>query len=178
LRDLAGNEYKPDDYLRAFNRFVRENEAQIDAIRVLLDRPREWSATALSELRQKLERSRYRFTVDNLQRAHELHYRKALVDVISMVKHAAKDGEPLLTAAERVQRAFSSVTASRTFTPDQQRWLDRIRQVMAENLSIDREDFDYQNALAGAGGWGAARRDFGDRPLTDLLSHLNEAIAA
>ena len=49
---------------------------------------------------------------------------------------------------------------------------------MLENLSIDREDFDYQDALASAGGWGAARRDFGDQPLTDLLSHLNEAIAA
>jgi type I restriction enzyme R subunit len=178
LRDLAGNEYKPDDYLQAFSRFVRENEAQIDAIRVLLDRPREWSATALSELRQKLERSRYRFTVGNLEKAHALHYRKALVDVISMVKHAAKEGEPLLTASERVQRAFTQVTAGRTFTLDQQRWLDRIRQVMLENLSIDREDFDYQDALVGAGGWGAARRDFGDQSLTDLLSHLNEAIAA
>ena len=40
------------------------------------------------------------------------------------------------------------------------------------------EDFDYQDALAGAGGWGAARRDFGDRALADLISHLNEAIAA
>jgi type I restriction enzyme R subunit len=178
LRDVAGNEYKPDGYLLAFSRFVRENEAQIEAIRVLLDRPREWNATALSELREKLGRSRYRFTIDHLQRAHELHYRKALVDVISMVKHAAEEGEPLLTASERVERAFATVTAGRTFTPGQQLWLDRIRQVMLENLSIDREDFDYQDALAGAGGWGAARRDFGDQALVDLISHLNEAIAA
>jgi type I restriction enzyme R subunit len=178
LRDIAGNEYKPEDYLHAFARFVRENEAQIDAVRVLLDRPREWSASALSELREKLSRSRYRFTIDNLQRAHELYYRKALVDVISMVKHAVKDAEPLLTARERVERAFAQVTAGHTFTPGQQHWLNRIQHVMLENLSIDREDFDYQDALAGAGGWGAARRDFGDRALTDLITHLNEAIAA
>jgi type I restriction enzyme, R subunit len=178
LRDVAGNEYKPEDYLQAFSRFVCENEAQIDAIRVLLNRPRDWSATALSELREKLQRSRYRFTEDNLRKAHELHYRKALVDVISMVKHAAKEAEPLLTATERVERAFTNVTAGRAFTPDQQRWLDRIRQVMLENLSIDREDFDYQDALAGAGGWGAARCVFGDTALCDLISHLNEAIAA
>ena len=28
------------------------------------------------------------------------------------------------------------------FTPEQQRWLDRIREHMRTNLSIDREDFD------------------------------------
>ena len=49
---------------------------------------------------------------------------------------------------------------------------------MQQNLSIDREDFDYQAALADVGGWGAARRVFGDDRLTELLHHLNEAIAA
>lgn len=38
-------------------------------------------------------------------------YRKALVDIISMVKHAAHDREPLLTAQERVARAFDTLTA-------------------------------------------------------------------
>ena len=49
---------------------------------------------------------------------------------------------------------------------------------MQRTLSIDREDFELQDALARAGGWGAARRAFGDQGLADLLRHLNEAIAA
>lgn len=54
----------------------------------------------------------------------------------------------------------------------------RMRTVMQANLSIDREDFDYQDALVRHGGWGAARCAFGaDRP-EDLLHRLNEAIAA
>jgi type I restriction enzyme R subunit len=178
FRDVAGAEYKPEDYLTAFSRFVRENEAHIEAVQVLLDRPRDWSAGALKELRQKLAGSRYGFTPDKLQKAHEVRYRKALVDVISMVKHAAREAEPLLTAPERVARAFEVVTAGQTFTPDQQKWLDRIREVMLQNLSIDREDFDYQDALAAPGGWGAAKRLFGDQVLLDLILRLNEAIAA
>ena len=64
-----------------------------------LDRPRAWSPSALTELRDKLARSRYRFSIENLQRPHELTYRKALVDVISMVKHAADAQAPLLNAS-------------------------------------------------------------------------------
>jgi type I restriction enzyme, R subunit len=178
FRDVAGAEYKPEDYLQAFSKFVRENEAHIEAVQVLLDRPRDWSAAALKELRQKLAGSRYGFTPDKLQKAHEVRYKKPLVDVISMVKHAAKEEEPLLTASERVERAFKAVTAGHAFTPDQQKWLDRIREVMFQNLSIDQEDFEYQDALSGAGGWGAAKRLFGDQVLLDLIHRLNEAIAA
>lgn len=178
FRDLAGTEYKPEDYLKVFAQFVRENEAHIEAVQVLLDRPRDWSASALKELRQKLAGSRYGFTPDKLQKAHEARYKKPLVDVISMVKHAAKEEEPLFTAAERVERAFKTVTAGQTFTADQQKWLDRIKEVMLQNLSIDREDFEYQDALSGAGGWGAAKKLFGDKSLVNLLHRLNEAIAA
>ena len=70
------------------------------------------------------------------------------------------------------------MTQGQTFTPEQQAWLDRIRTVMQANLSIDKEDFDNQPALAAPGGWGAARRAFGPDRLEDLLHNLNEAIAA
>ena len=45
---------------------------------------RNWLAT--NSLRQEL------------QKAHKLVYNKALADIISMVKHAARDEEPILTA--------------------------------------------------------------------------------
>jgi type I restriction enzyme R subunit len=178
LRDVAGQEYKPEDYLKVFSRFVAENPDHIDAVKILLDRPHAWSPTALTELREKLARSRYRFTVDNLQRAHEATFRKALVDVISMVKHAAREEEPLYTAQERVERAFAAVTSGKTFTTDQQKWLDRIREHLRANLSIDREDFELVPIFSDAGGWGVARRVFGDTKLEALLSEFNEAIAA
>lgn len=51
IRDGVGNEYKPADYLALFAQFVKENPAQVEAIRILLDRPQDWSTAALSELR-------------------------------------------------------------------------------------------------------------------------------
>jgi len=93
------------------------------------------------------------------------------------VKHAARQDEPLFTAEERVQRAFMRVTAGRTFTAEQQEWLDRIRVHLVENLSIDHDDFEHVPVFARAGGWGKANRTFENR-LPDLLRGINEAIAA
>jgi type I restriction enzyme, R subunit len=174
-RDGSGTEYKPGDYLQAFDRFVRENQDHIDAVGILLDRPRAWSTAALDELRQKLRASPFRFTVETLQKACELHYHRALVDIISMVKHAADEGQPLLTAVERVDRAVAKLTAGKTFGADQEAWLERIAQHLRANLTIDRDDFDLP-VFERAGGWAAARRAFPE--LETLLVDLNEAIAA
>jgi type I restriction enzyme, R subunit len=178
LRDANGNEYKPIDYLRAFADYVKQNEAHIEAVRILLSKPRDWKPSALDELRTKLKGSPYRFTEDNLQRAHAAHHKKALVDIISLVQHAADAHRPLFTAVERVEAAFTKITQGHTFTPDQQNWLDRIREHMRENLSIEEEDFDVIPILSNAGGLGAARRVFGVQKLGTLLHELNEAMAA
>jgi type I restriction enzyme R subunit len=94
VRGSDGKEYKPQDYLTAFAQFVRENPAQVEAIRILLNRPRDWSTKALSELQQKLAVAPQRFTLDHLRKAHELHYHKALIDIISMVKHLLMNSSP------------------------------------------------------------------------------------
>jgi type I restriction enzyme R subunit len=177
IRDGAGREYKPEDYLAAFARFVRDNPAQIQAIEILLNRPRDWSTDALGELRRKLASTPEQFTLEKLQKAHEARYHKALVDVISMIKHSARETEPLYTAEERVKLAFLKVTVGRYFTVKQQQWLEHIRDHLIENLSIDQQDFDDLPVFARVGGWRQADRAFDGR-LTELVKELNEAIAA
>lgn len=177
VRDGAGEQYKPEDYITLFEEFVQKQRDEIDAIRILLDRPADWSPSVLSELKRKLEGHPLRFTLDRLQRAHEERYHRALVDVISMVKHAADAGAPLLTAAERVDQALTRVTSGKTFTEEQRAWLDRIRQHLHDNLSIDEDDFAVVPELEREGGWGAFRRAFGS-DVDQLLHDLNEGLAA
>ncbi len=177
FRDGAGREYKPEDYLQAFARYVRDNPEQVEAINILRERPKDWSTAAINELRKKLAAANERFTIENLRRAHELHYRKALVDIISMVKHAASEEQPLLTAEERVDRALAKITAGEAFTPEQRQWLERIRAALVETLSIEEEDFDALPVLQREGGWGRANRAFNNN-LRELLPRINEAIAA
>src|SRR5262249_40242492 len=48
IRDSAGAEYQPEDYLTAFGRFVKENETQVEAIAILLGRPQGWGTIVSS----------------------------------------------------------------------------------------------------------------------------------
>jgi type I restriction enzyme R subunit len=177
VRDGAGKEYKPADYLELFAKFVKENAHEIEAIRILLEKPKGWGTAALTDLRNKLTAAPGQFTVERLQTVHQAQYKKALVDIISMVKHAAKETEPLLTAAERVGKAFDTLTAGKTYTAEQQAWLARIREHLVANLTIDKDDFDTVPVLADFGGWGRANKVF-EGKLAELVAALNETLAA
>lgn len=100
VHDAAGHEYKPDDYLEAFATFVRENPSKVQAIRILLSRPKDWRTEALTELKAKLAAAPHRLTVEALEKAHRHRYDKELVGIISMGTHAARD-EPSLTVDRR-----------------------------------------------------------------------------
>ena len=177
LHDAAGNAYKPEHYLAAFAHFVKENPSRIEAIEFLLKQPERWNPYALRKLREKLKEAPEQFTEENLQKAHEFCFNKATVDIISMVKHAANDNEPLYTAEERVTNAFEKITAAKTFTENQNVLLDKIREHLIANLAIDIEDFEKTPFFQESGGWGRANHIFAHR-LNDLLGQLNEAIAS
>ena len=158
IRDAAGNEYKPADYLTAFAEFVRQSADEIDAIGILLNRPRAWRTEVLFELRRKLRATRLHFTEDNLQKAHAAQYGKALVDIISMAKHAADTQQPLLTAAERADRAMAQIVTGQQFSDEQRLWLDRIHAHLVQNLSITADDFHIVPVFTREGGWRRADR--------------------
>ena len=172
----VGSDYqKPEDYLDAFARFVRENPEQIEAIRVVLERPKDWKTGALKELREKLALNK--FPEIELRKAHRLVYHKVLADIISMVKHAARAEEPIYSAEERVDRALERVTADKTFTEEQMKWLGYIREHLLENLTIDLEDFEHIPIFERHGGKVKADKVF-DNKLGTLIADINYAIAA
>ena len=100
-----------------------------------------------------------------------------MADIISMVKHAAREDEPLYTAQERVQRAMMRITGGRQFTPEQMEWLDRIRIHLVQNLSISRDDFDDIPVFSHVGGWGRANKAFSGQ-LPERLQQINAEVAA
>jgi len=177
IKGGIGKEYKPEDYLIAFSAFVRDHADEIDALSILLSRPQSWGVEPLRELRQALSHAPERFTETNLQRAFLVTKKKALVDIISMLKHAAAGASPLLTAEERVNLAILSISTDRVLTPEQAQWLNYIRQHLVQNLSIERDDFENVAVLADRGGWGRANRVF-DGQLPNLLAELNREIVA
>lgn len=117
-----------------------------------------WRPEVLEELRRRLQS--HDFPEKELQKAHKLVYGKDLADIISMVKGAVAGEAPLYSASERVDRALSRVSAARSFTADQEQWLDFIRQHLIENLTIEMQDFDVMPIFERQGGRGRARKVF------------------
>jgi type I restriction enzyme R subunit len=177
IRGGTGQEYKPSEYLEAFAQFVHEHQEEVRAVSILLSRPQEWGAAALSELRQALAQAPEHFTEANLQRAFQAAHHKALIDIISMVKRAALDTSALLTAEERVNAAVDRVVAGRQLSEAQAKWMEYIRQHLVQNLSIEREDFEVIPVLSDHGGWGRANRVF-EGQLAELLEDLNKELVA
>jgi type I restriction enzyme R subunit len=93
-----------------------------------------------------------------------------------MVKHAAAETAPLLTAAERVDAAIAVVVDGRQLSQAQAAWIERIKLHLIENLSIDREDFSLVPVLSDHGGWGNANKTF-EGQLADLLADVNRELA-
>jgi len=172
----AGSDYqKPEDYLEAFSRFVKENPEQIEAIQILLERPKEWKTDVLNELRKKLVRNN--FPEKELQKAHKLVHNKALADIISMVKHAARKEEPIYTPEERVDRALKMIMAEKFFNEEQKKWLGFIREHLVQNLTIEMGDFEYAPIFERHGGLGKAKKVFKDE-FEELIAKINYAVAA
>lgn len=165
---------RPEDYLESFARFVKAKANEIDAITVLLHKPKRWRTDKLDELRQKLTSAAFRET--DLQKAHEVVHHKALADIISMVKHAAKSEEPILTAEERVDRALKRVKGRKSFSGDQDQWLGFIREHLVKNLTIELDDFRHLPVFERHGGLARARKVF-DQQLEPLVEQINEALA-
>jgi len=167
-----GRLLKPEEYLAAFRRFVHENPEQVEAIRILHERPREWGTEALDELRRSLARQPEGFNDADLRRA----YHHALADIISMVHHADR-GAPLMSAKERVDGALQRLLGGRKLTEAQEKWVGLIRRHLIANLAIARGDFELIEFEQAGATWHRVNRDFGET-LPELLRSLNEAVAA
>ena len=167
---------KPVDYLNSFMKFIKENPEQILAIKILLEKPKDWSTSALNELRERLTINK--FPEKYLQEAHKLVYHKSLADIISMVKHAAKKEEPIYTAEERVAIAFEKVVEGKPYTYEQLNWLGLIKEHLIQNLTIDEDDLTNAPVFVAKGGIGKAKKVFGSEELKKLIEEINFNIAA
>jgi type I restriction enzyme, R subunit len=74
-----------------------------------------------------------------------------------MVKQAADEHSPLLTAEQRVDKAMADVMKGNEFSDEQLEWLQRLRTHLVENLSVDDEDFNVVPLFSRPGGLGGAK---------------------
>ena len=173
-----------------FERFIEENREEIEALQVLYSRPyraglryrqvKELDAAIQRPPLGGRERLWGAYQALEKGRTHRSGGGR-LTDVISLVRHAIDPGEPLKPFAETVQERYErwlaeQEAAGASFTPEQRRWLDAIKDHIATSLRIEQDDFEM-GELQRLGGLGRVYRVFGE-DLISIMDDLNERLAA
>jgi len=177
--------------VESFEAFIEEHRDEIVALQILLGtidgrRPTHDDIRQLAEAIQAPPRQ---WTTEELWRAYETldasrvrgRPERVLTNLVSLVRFAAGQDDVLTPFPDRVRERFElwiaeQETRGRTFTEEQRRWLEMIRDHIAANLEIRREDFDYAPFVQ-KGGMAAAHRAFGGE-LRKILDELMGVLAA
>ena len=181
--------------LTSFKKFIEDNKDEIEAIKILYSRPYRAGLRFkhVKELASKLNQApfyvdpKYPESVGTLWRAYELTEPqkvrgkgKQLVDVVALVKHAIDPSSLLspmgMTVEERYQEWLGEKEKSGvTFTMDQKKWLDAIKDHIASSLAIEQDDLE-EVPFNTIGGLGRAYELFGET-LAPILDELNMRLA-
>ena len=185
---------KARSQLADFKKFIEDHKEEIDAIRLLYSRPYRAGLrfSQIKDLSAALTRPplSLRDPVGRLWSLYEAAEPKKvkgrttgrLVDLIALVRHALHPAVLIVPIRDEVEARYREWLVAREmaqrapFTDEQRRWLDAIKDHIAESLAIAPEDLNGV-PFSQMGGLGRAVQLFGDR-WTDLLNELNERLAA
>ncbi|HCG02016.1 MAG TPA: restriction endonuclease subunit R [Chloroflexi bacterium] len=174
-----------------FRRFIEEHRDEIEALQVLYSRPYKERLTfaQVRELAAVLGRPPRNWTPEKLWRAYDaLDHSKVhgsgermLTDIVSLVRYALEQDAELVPFGDSVGRRFDSWLVMQeqqgvTFTSDQRQWLGWMRDVVATDLGLSSESFEYA-PFSAHGGLVRASEVFGAR-LGLLMDDLTKALAA
>lgn len=153
-----GEGVRPADFIDAFQTFVRDNANKIDALNLVVTRPRDLTRESLRELRLALD-ARH-FTESALRTAWRDRTNEDIAaSIIGFIRQAAL-GDPLIPYADRVDAAIRKVASTHDLDDVQRRWLDRIGDEMKSQVVIDRQAFD-DSPFAQQGGYRRLNKIFG-----------------
>jgi len=174
LQVLYSKPYKQRLRFEDVRELAEKLVAQVEQLRIYQTHPLGWEKRVPDELwaaYQKLQASKVRGAATN----------HILTDLVSLVRFAMHQENELVPFPDKVQVNFRAwveqqQSAGKSFTDEQRKWLEMIRDHIAANLQIETDDFDYA-PFAQAGGIGKIWQLFGD-DLSVILDELNGVLAA
>lgn len=177
--------------IESFRAYLDEHKDEITALQILYSHPykQRLAWKDVKELATAIGRSPQRWTPEALWNAYETLDKskvrssgpRVLADIIQIVRYAIGEEEQLIAYPERVNERFTNWLAQQqrtghSFTREQLRWLERIRDHIAGSLAVSTDDFQY-TPFVEHGGLGKAHALFGD-DLGPLLKELTDRLAA
>lgn len=165
-----GKGLKPEDYLESFQKFIKENQNEITALRIICTNPKELNRQSLKELYLALDLKGY--NTNSLKTAwKEAKNQEIAADIISFIRTMAL-GSTLESQEERVKRAVNKVREMRKWNKVQLNWLDRFEKQLIAETVLNVEDLN-QEPFKGAGGYKKLDKVF-ENQLKDIIDKIND----
>ena len=170
-RGFGKNEQCPEDYLEAFEDFVKNNVNEIAALNIICTRPKELTRETLKSLRMALAQNG--FTTQQLNTAvSEITSEEITADIISLVRRYAI-GSPLVSHQARIRRAVDKLKKAHNFSRVELNWLSRIESYLLNESVMNVKVFDEDERFKTNGGYKRLNQIFRNN-LEGIITELNE----
>lgn len=170
-RGFGKNEQRPEDYIEAFEDFVKNNVNEIAALNIICTRPKELTRETLKSLRMALAQNG--FTTQQLNTAvSEITSEEITADIISLVRRYAI-GSPLVSHQARIRRAVDKLKKAHNFSRVELNWLSRIESYLLNESVMNVKVFDEDERFKTNGGYKRLNQIFSNN-LEGIITELNE----
>lgn len=170
-RGFGKNEQRPEDYIEAFEDFVKNNVNEIAALNIICTRPKELTRETLKSLRMALAQNG--FTTQQLNTAvSEITSEEITADIISLVRRYAI-GSPLVSHQARIRRAVDKLKKAHNFSRVELNWLSRIESYLLNESVMNVKVFDEDERFKTNGGYKRLNQIFRNN-LEGIIAELNE----
>ena len=131
---------RPEDYLSAFDRFIKQSINESIAMKVVVSKPKELTREQLKEI--KLLLANQNFKEADLQSAWKKTTNVDIAaSIIGHIRRAAL-GEPLIPFERRIDIAMDKIYAMNDWSKGQIKWLNRIAKQLKFEIVLQRNDID------------------------------------
>lgn len=170
-RGFGKNEQRPEDYIEAFEDFVKNNVNEIAALNIICTRPKELTRETLKSLHMALAQNG--FTTQQLNTAvSEITSEEITADIISLVRRYAI-GSPLVSHQARIRRAVDKLKKAHNFSRVELNWLSRIESYLLNESVMNVKVFDEDERFKTNGGYKRLNQIFRNN-LEGIITELNE----
>lgn len=170
-RGFGKNEQRPEDYIEAFEDFVKNNVNEIAALNIICTCPKELTRETLKSLRMALAQNG--FTTQQLNTAvSEITSEEITADIISLVRRYAI-GSPLVSHQARIRRAVDKLKKAHNFSRVELNWLSRIESYLLNESVMNVKVFDEDERFKTNGGYKRLNQIFRNN-LEGIITELNE----
>ena len=173
VRQIYGKNEKPEDYLENFEKYIRENQDKVEALKLLKENPKLFKRKDLKELRYILDENGYKET--ELNSAYgKVENVNITADILSYIKKVLK-GSTILDKEEKIQDIEKRIKRLKNWNPIQLKIIEKIISQLRENSYLTEEDFSSGIFKDNFGGYNKINQKLEDK-LADIVSIINEEI--